>query len=626
MPVLTLERKKSKRSKIRYAEYYDLQKALDGLYADSTKGKVFSHLMALITSEQNIKMAYRTIKGNTGSGTAGVDKRTMQDLAKLDERQYVALIQKQFKSYHPRPVRRVEIPKPNGKTRPLGIPTIVDRIVQQCVLQILEPICEAKFYDHSYGFRPNRSTEHAIARCNQLIQLSHLHYVVDIDIKGFFDNVNHTKLIQQMWEIGIRDKKLLCIIREMLKAPIVLSNGEMLHPSKGTPQGGILSPLLSNIVLNELDWWIASQWEWMPMHGSAKYTCLNANGSINRGYQYRVLKESRLKPVFIVRYADDFKLFCRSRKDAFCLYAATTQWLKERLKLDISPEKSKVVNLKQHYSEYLGFKMKARRKGEKYVVCSHMSDKAQERAKNQLAECIKAIQRPKSEQDQHKQIFRYNSIVAGMHNYYRIATCVNLDFSPIAFAIGKQMKNRLGKQGLSKKGKLGKGYIRDKYGGSSQIRFLRGHPLVPVGYIRHKNPLSKKRSVNRYTESGREEIHKMLGINVEILTWLMRNPRLGQSVEYADNRISLYAAQYGKCAVTGEVLKRHEIHCHHKVPKSKGGTDAYANLIIVCEAVHQLIHATDEATIRRLLQTLSLDSAQRKKLNKLREQANLETI
>lgn len=184
-------------------------------------------------------MAYRTIKGNTGSSTAGVDKRTIHDLAKLNEEKYVALIQKQFKSYHPRPVRRVEIPKPNGKTRPLGIPTIVDRIVQQCVLQVLEPICEAKFYDHSYGFRPNRSTEHAIARCDQLIQLSHLYYVVDIDIKGFFDNVNHTKLIQQMWEMGIQDKRLLCIIREMLKAPIVLSNGEILHPSKGTPQGGI---------------------------------------------------------------------------------------------------------------------------------------------------------------------------------------------------------------------------------------------------------------------------------------------------------------------------------------------------------------------------------------------------
>ena len=143
--MLTSERKKPKRSKIRYAEYYDLQKTLDSLYADSLKGKVFVRLMELISSEENIRMAYRTIKGNTGSSTAGVDKRTIQDLAKLNEEKYVALIQKQFKSYHPRPVRRVEIPKPNGKTRPLGIPTIVDRIVQQCVLQVLEPICEANF-------------------------------------------------------------------------------------------------------------------------------------------------------------------------------------------------------------------------------------------------------------------------------------------------------------------------------------------------------------------------------------------------------------------------------------------------------------------------------------------------
>ena len=265
-------------------------------------------------------------------------------------------------------------------------------------------------------------------------------------------------------------------------------------------------------------------------------------------------------------------------------------------------------------------------KGDKYVVRSHMSDKAQKRAKDQLAKCIKAIQHPKSEQDQHRHIFRYNSIVIGMHNYYRAATCVNLDFSPIAFAIGKQMKNRLGKQGLSKQGKLEKGYIRSKYGNSSQIRFLKGHPLIPVGYIRHKNPLGRKRSINRYTENGREEIHRMLGVNVEILTWLMRNPRLGQSVEYADNRISLYAAQYGKCAVTGRTLIPHEIHCHHKRPKAAGGTDAYANLVIVSETVHQLVHATDEKTIFRLLQTLSLDTQQRKKLNKLREQANLNAI
>jgi len=228
MPVLTSEQQtqKPKRSKIRYTEYYDLQSTFDGLYADSLNGKVFQNLMGLIASEENIKLAYRTIKGNKGSGTPGVDKRTIRHLASMEEERFVRLIQKQFSWYKPRPVRRVEIPKPNGKTRPLGIPTIVDRIVQQCILQVLEPICEAKFHERSNGFRPNRSTEHAIAQCCRLMQIQHLHYAVDLDIHGFFDNVNHGKLMRQMWELGIRDKKLLCIVKQMLKAPIVLPDGK----------------------------------------------------------------------------------------------------------------------------------------------------------------------------------------------------------------------------------------------------------------------------------------------------------------------------------------------------------------------------------------------------------------
>ena len=171
MPVLTSKQqeRKSKQRKIRNLEYYDMEGTFDRLYADSKKGKVFNHLMEIIEREENIKLAYRTIKKNTGSDTAGADKRTIADLARLSEEEYVRLIKKQFSNYHPRPVRRVEIPKPNGKTRPLGIPTIIDRVVQQCVMQVMEPICEARFSDNSYGFRPNRSAEHAIAQCMRLI-------------------------------------------------------------------------------------------------------------------------------------------------------------------------------------------------------------------------------------------------------------------------------------------------------------------------------------------------------------------------------------------------------------------------------------------------------------------------
>jgi group II intron reverse transcriptase/maturase len=203
MPVLTSkQQKKPKQSKIRYTEYYNLQETFDRLYADSRNGKVFSHLMQLISSEENIHLAYRNIKRNSGSTTAGVDKRTMKDLAKYSEVAFVNLIKKKFSHYIPKPVRRVEIEKDNGKKRPLGIPTITDRIVQQCILQVLEPICEAKFFERSNGFRPNRSAEHAIAQCCRMMQVQNLHYVVDIDIKGFFDNVNHSKLIRQIWNTG----------------------------------------------------------------------------------------------------------------------------------------------------------------------------------------------------------------------------------------------------------------------------------------------------------------------------------------------------------------------------------------------------------------------------------------
>ena len=603
----------TKQNKLRHSEYYDLQDCFDELYAKSKQGDVFTNLMEVISSEENIRLAYRNIKHNSGSYTSGVDKLSIKDIERLSTEKLVEIIQRKFKFYKPKPVKRVEIPKPNGNTRPLGIPTIVDRLVQQCILQVLEPICEAKFHERSNGFRPNRSAEHALAQCYRMIQIQNLHFAVDVDIKGFFDNVNHSKLIRQMWALGIRDKQLICIIKEMLKAPVAMPDGSTQYPTKGTPQGGILSPLLANIVLNELDWWISSQWENMITH--SEYQMSYENGTANKNNVYRALRNSRLKEMYMVRYADDFKIFCRKRSDADKAFIAVKQWLKDRLSLEISDEKSKVVNLKKHYSEFLGFKMKVVRKGKKatgqakYAVQSHMSDKSKARIKKQAVEAMRDIKHLSSD-EQKKTIVHYNSLVMGWHNYYKFATHVSRDFSEIAFLVKNSVRGKLENQLKKSIVKPLKSPVYIHYAQSKEIRYLGNTPIVPIAYVQHKNPMDKKRIINKYTVAGRAEIHKRLEkVNVSILHYLMRHPADG-SIEYNDNRLSLYCAQQGKCAVLNVPMETNRIHCHHKIPKARGGNDAYGNLILVDKSVHSLIHAIRKETIENYKEILNLSQKQ----------------
>lgn len=611
--------------KLRHLEYYDLQRTFDELYEKSQKGHKFSNLFEIIASDENIKLAYRNIKRNKGSKTAGVDGLTIKNVKKLSKEKFLEIIKKKLAWYSPKAVKRVEIPKLDGRKRPLGIPTIMDRIVQQCILQVLEPICEAKFHERSNGFRPNRSAEHAIAQCYKMIQQQNLHFAVDIDIKGFFDNVDHAKLIKQMWNMGICDKKLLCIVKEMLKAPIVLPIGEKIYPTKGTPQGGILSPLLSNIVLNELDWWIASQWEDIPTR--TKYKCFtHKNGSLNKSSIYVQIRKTNLKEMFIVRYADDFKIFCRKRSDAIKIFEAVKMWLKERLNLEVSEEKSKIVNLKKNYSEFLGFKLKAIKKGKRYIVKSHMTDSAVKKAEEKLIARIKEIRKSGvAEEKEALAINYYNATVWGIHNYYGIATCISLDCQKIRRRIRLVMYNRL-RNKIVKTGSISNKYINNVYGKSAQVRYINDKPLCPIGYIRTKHPMFKKTVINKYTEDGRKEIHETLGVNLKVLHELMDQHVICKSIEYMDTRMSIYCAQKGKCAVTGKILEIEEINCHHKVPKKLGGDDDYRNLIIIHSDVHKLIHAKTTEIIEKYFNRLNLTKEMLMKINNLRKLAQREEI
>ena len=617
---------------IRHSEYYDLQSTFDELYAKSANGGIFTNIMDLILSRENILLAYRNMKANKGSCTPGTDNLTIESIGVLTPEEVIQqvrfIVSGSCHGYRPRPVRRKDIPKPNGSTRPLGIPCIWDRLIQQCIKQVMEPICEAKFSNNSYGFRPNRSVEHAVAASYRMMQLTKLHFVIEFDIKGFFDNVNHAKLMRQIWAMGIHDKHLIYVIRKILTAPIKMPDGINVYPTKGTPQGGIISPLLANIVLNELDHWIESQWSNNPVIEKRKAK-IYPNGRIDRSNGYKLMHQTKLKEMYIVRYADDFRIFCRCRQDAERIKAAVAQWLQQRLKLEVSDEKTRIVNVKKKYSEFLGFKIRVHKKKNRYVVMSHMCDKAFQKQRQKLVNQAKNIAKPRDYYREEGEIRVYNSMVMGLHNYYRIATNINVDCSRLNRAVMIVLTNRLRTQSCNRLRKTGRPLTKTEqqlFGKSKMLRYVAGsdEPIYPIGYIRCKNPMGKKRSINKYTPEGRIDIHDNLQINKRLLCDLMWQPLFGRSAEYADNRLSLFSAQWGKCGVTGRTFESAgDIHCHHITPRSKGGSDKYSNLVLVLKPVHKLIHASAPETIAYYLKLLNLDKSQVRKINHLREEAGL---
>jgi RNA-directed DNA polymerase len=594
---------------LRHWEYYGMTEPFTDLHERAGKRESFSHLYDLITSRENIRLAYRTMKSNNGSRTPGTDGKTITDIKKLSEDELVTEIQNNLKEYRPKKVRREFIEKDNGKWRPLGIPCILDRIIQQCFKQVLEPIAEAHFYQHSYGFRPLRSTHHAMARVQFLVNRAQLHYVVDIDIQGFFDNVNHTLLLKQLWNMGIQDRKVLACISKMLKAEI---DGEGI-PSKGVPQGGLASTLFSNVVLNDLDHWVAGQWELFPLTQPHETEKREAYAK----------KRTSLKEGYIVRYADDFKIICRDHKTAHKWYHAVVSYLKHRLKLDVSPEKSQIVNLRKRESEFLGFTIRANKKGKKRVA--HTGIKASKIQKIKMEAKKRILKLNSSPTAQNAKLF--NSFVLGIHNYFRGATHVSVEFSRLAYDLRAFMYNRLKQIGkYEHPTNPPPAYSKFYSLGFRTFKVANVH-LYPLANVKTRNTMNLRKSLSLYTMAGREQIHKKLrpDIRQEVLT-LMETSIPNQSVEYMDNRMSRYSMKMGKCEITGMYLFASDVYCHHFIPLYLGGNDKFSNMRILHKEVYELIHHTNSETIEVLINRLGITDLMKLKINEYRDKYGLEPV
>jgi RNA-directed DNA polymerase len=276
-----------------------------------------SRLMEEICERANLKEALRQVRGNKGS--AGVDRMTVDQLGDY-LKQHWPVIREQLLNgtYKPKPVRRVEIPKPDGGVRKLGIPTVLDRFIQQAVMQTLQRQWNPTFSQHSYGFRPRRSAHHAVAQAQQYIAQGY-GWVIDLDLEKFFDRVNHDKLMGQIAK-RVEDKRLLKLIRAFLNAG-VMENGLVSPSVEGTPQGGPLSPLLSNLVLDELDRELE-----------------------NRGHRF-------------VRYADDCNIYVRSERAGQRVMESISRFITQKLKLKVNEAKSAVARPQER--KFLGFSFTA---------------------------------------------------------------------------------------------------------------------------------------------------------------------------------------------------------------------------------------------------------------------------
>ncbi len=597
---------------VRFSNEAGLKQLLDFLYARSKQGIIFTGLLEAVSHEVTITTAIHNIKSNKGSKTAGVDKVKMDRYLQMPRDEVIGLVKAMFHYYKPKPAKRVYIPKSNGKTRPLGIPTILDRIVQECIRIVIEPICEARFYPHSYGFRPYRAQKHAVMDIVNLINASWKSpdqptWALEGDIKGCFDNINHRLLLQKIWRMGIHDKRLIKIIGEMLKAGYI-EYGMFKNDGQGTPQGGILSPLLANVYLNDFDWYVGRKY--YDPHRQCKHKCNDT----------RRLKWAGVTPKYNIRYADDWVILTSTRQEAERLKRELTEYFRYKMKLELSQEKTKVTDMKTEGIHFLGFVIKAEKprrtpeSNKQHFVGKPLPDMERLGIKvKKLCKEIQDIRMYAEPNSRVAQIQYINSVIMGIAEYLRPAIsahafhAIDRRVNNSAFSAWKRMYPdkynawQIPLKDLSNLPHRHEGYISKTFAIPLEGKWI-GITMAFITHTAHEKMAFDQR-VTPYTDEGRRRYVKYrnqskplpcnrpsINTSKEILMAAYATGKY--NFEYFMNREYAFNRDKGKCRCCGTPLLDNTLRrCHHvdnRLPLDK--INKVSNLAWVCEKCHRMIH------------------------------------
>ena len=602
----------------------ELKEILDFIYIQSKQGKSFHGIMEVAFNEITIVTAIHKVKSNKGAKTSGVDKAKMDKYLQMDKQELIRLIQMQVANYKPKPVKRQYIKKNNGKLRPLGIPTIIDRIIQECLRIVLEPIAEAKFYPHSYGFRPYRATKHAVKNIVQLINMGTNDkpaIVIEGDITGYFDNINHRILLNKLWKIGIHDKRVIAIIRKMLEAGYI--EKEMKYDTEsGTVQGGIISPLLANIYLNDFDWTIGRMY-----HHPNRYR--------NENYGRTRLKLQGVKPKFLIRYCDDWVLMTTTTDEAKRMYKYLTKYFKQRLKLELSAEKTTITDMREESIKFLGFSILAGHsraspkspKSSQLVGKPYPDMRKVKRKVKAISKDIKTIQYMQNTGEIAIRIEKVNAMITGLSEYYKTAICskafnyIDIRINNSSYAAFKKTfgdeykKNYVHLSELSNRPNRHKGY-KTKTFAVKHDDMLIG---ITKAFITHSKweKFQFNQSMTPYTRQGRElylkqcTAKKYLPLDrpplydAEILKYSI-NSQLN-NFEFYMNREYAFNRDKGRCKICGHALIKDNRHCHRmhgNLPIDK--INKVPNLVWLCLRCDETVHGNiipvnaDKKTIKKI--------------------------